>query len=142
MVAPHSLVTTIRMDFNLKKVLRALLFSSSQPLSIKDIQGLFTRFHEAAEKKPVAPTGGTDVPDSPPEIPGEEPAEIEVYDTEDLELYSDVPALVTAAQIRETMEVLQDEVRSDGDELVLIEGSPGLPLDDASSIRPLDPGAA
>ncbi len=37
------------MAFNLKKVLKALLFSSSQPLSIKDIQAAFTRFHESVE---------------------------------------------------------------------------------------------
>ena len=36
------------MAFNLKKVLKALLLSSSQPLSIKDIQAAFTRFHEQA----------------------------------------------------------------------------------------------
>jgi segregation and condensation protein B len=34
------------MAFNLKKVLKALLFSSSDPLGIKDIQAAFTRFHE------------------------------------------------------------------------------------------------
>lgn len=36
------------MAFNLKKVIKALLLSSSQPLSIKDIQAAFTRFHEEA----------------------------------------------------------------------------------------------
>jgi segregation and condensation protein B len=36
------------MAFNLKKVLKALLFSTSQPLSIKDIQAAFTRFHDSA----------------------------------------------------------------------------------------------
>ena len=34
-----------RMAFNLKKVLKALLYSSSQPLPIKDIQAAFERFH-------------------------------------------------------------------------------------------------
>ena len=34
------------MPFNLKKVLKALLLSSNQPLAIKDIQAAFTRFHE------------------------------------------------------------------------------------------------
>lgn len=115
------------MDFNLKKVLRALLFSSSQPLSIKDIQGLFTRFHEAAEKK-SAPTDGAENQIEPAENPGEEAAEIEVGDAEDLELYGDVPTLVTAAQIREAMETLQDEMRAEGDELVLIEGPQGYRL--------------
>ena len=36
------------MAFNLKQVLQALLFSSSRPLSIKEIQETFTRFHEAS----------------------------------------------------------------------------------------------
>src|SRR3569833_1590360 len=36
------------MAFNLKLVLKALLFSSSQALSIKDIQGVLARFHEQA----------------------------------------------------------------------------------------------
>ena len=34
------------MAFNLKKVVRALLLSSSQPLAIKDIQDAVARFHE------------------------------------------------------------------------------------------------
>ena len=36
------------MAFNLKKVLKALLLSSNQPLSPKDIQAAFTRFHDRA----------------------------------------------------------------------------------------------
>ena len=32
------------MAFDLKRVLKALLFSSSQPLAVKDIQAAFTRF--------------------------------------------------------------------------------------------------
>ena len=42
------------MAFNLKKVLKALLLSSSQPLSIKDIQAAFTRFHQMASQLPLA----------------------------------------------------------------------------------------
>ena len=33
------------MGFNLKKILTALLFSTSEPLSIKDIQAVITRYH-------------------------------------------------------------------------------------------------
>ena len=54
------------MAFNLKKVLKALLLSSSQPLAIKDIQAVFTRFHEQGSlpltdgEAPVAgPDGAT-----------------------------------------------------------------------------------
>lgn len=36
------------MAFNLKKVLKALLLSTNQPLGIKDIQAAFTRFHDQA----------------------------------------------------------------------------------------------
>src|SRR3954470_24228172 len=41
------------MAFNLKKVLKALLLSSSQPLATKDIQAAFTRFHEQASRLPM-----------------------------------------------------------------------------------------
>lgn len=37
------------MAFNLKLVLKALLFSSNQALTIKDIQAVFTRYHEKAQ---------------------------------------------------------------------------------------------
>lgn len=38
------------MAFNLKKVLKALLLSSNQPLAIKDIQAAFTRFHDRSSE--------------------------------------------------------------------------------------------
>ena len=44
------------MAFNLKKVLKALLLSTNQPLAIKDIQAAFTRFHEQATTLPLGPT--------------------------------------------------------------------------------------
>ncbi len=117
------------MDFNLKKVLRALLFSSSQPLSIKDIQGLFTRFHEAADKKPSDATEEAEPQEeSAASAPAEETTEVEVDEAEDLELYGEVPTLVTAAQIREAMEAIQAEMKEEGEELVLIEGPQGYRL--------------
>lgn len=64
------------MAFNLQKVLKALLFSSNQPLSIKDIQAVFARFHEQAtlpfaalegegEEAPAADPIGETAPVSP-----------------------------------------------------------------------------
>lgn len=41
------------MAFNLQKVLKALLFSSNQPLSVKDVQAAIERFHEQ-NKLPAA----------------------------------------------------------------------------------------
>ena len=91
------------MAFNLKKVLKALLYSSSQPLAIKDIQGVFERYHLQSVPLPApdAPAGdppGADVPDVP----------AEAADSPDL--YEGVPSLVTAAQIREAMAEIALEV--------------------------------
>lgn len=129
------------MAFNLKKVLKALLLSSSQPLAIKDIQAAFTRFHEQAvlplaptpkvdgETPPVAapPPGETVVAVAPPAV--EEVAEIFAEaPNADPELYSDVPSLVTAAQIREAMDTIAAELRLDDEGLLLIEGNAGYRL--------------
>ena len=93
------------MAFNLKKVLKALLFSSSQPLSINEIQDTFTRFHEqdpllgglpAGEAKPDQGTEPGAVP--PVGAPVEPPAELPLEPPVDEELYRDVPALVTRQQ--------------------------------------------
>ena len=130
------------MAFNLKKVLKALLFSSNQPLSIKDIQAAFTRFHEQAtlpladwadEPNPVAAdavaavAGQADAA-SPVAAPAEEPPEVIVETADDPELYSEVPSLVTGTQIREVMDELAAEFRTADQGLLLIEGSSGYRL--------------
>lgn len=122
------------MAFNLQKVLKALLLSSSQPLAIKDIQAAFTRFHEqqllpgvdraanpeSASGDPAAPT---------PAPPTEEAAEVVVEPAvSDPELYLDVPSLVTAAQIREAMDAIAAQLRAASDGLLLIEGNAGYRL--------------
>jgi len=66
------------MAFNIQKVLRALLFASSGPLTIKEIQDTLTRFHaqEAellAKAKAASPAG-----DSPADVPVEPAAEVPV----------------------------------------------------------------
>ena len=145
------------MAFNLKKVLKALLLSSSQPLAIKDIQAAFTRFHDRAALPRAAVTGaesdgpgaGEASPDTGgaaganepatagdggdriggPPVPGaEEPAEVFAEATEDAELYGDVPSLVTGAQIREAMDDIAAELRVADDGLLLIEGGSGYRL--------------
>jgi segregation and condensation protein B len=130
------------MAFNLKLVLKALLFSSSQPLTIKDIQTVFARYHEqATTPEPVA--GGEET-----NATGQE---VEVADSErepeasalagtaeetnplgltpvDEELYVDVPSLVTAAQIREAMDELGAELKALNDIYLLIDGAQGYRL--------------
>ncbi|RFC49093.1 MAG: segregation and condensation protein B [Verrucomicrobia bacterium] len=125
------------MAFNLKKVLKALLLSSSQPLAIKDIQAVFTRFHEqdtlpltdgdapvpgpddatvTAGVVPAAPAATTDVAEA---------AEVIAEAPEDPELYHEVPSLITATQIREATDVIAEELRAADDGLLLIEGTNG-----------------
>lgn len=130
------------MAFNLKKVLKALLFSSSQPLAIKDIQTAFTRFHEqttlpletegegAAE---VAATDSADVAAAPEAAPAAvavaaEPTELLAEPEADPELYADVPSLITATQIREAMDEIAAELRASAEGLLLIEGNNGYRL--------------
>jgi segregation and condensation protein B len=138
-----------RMAFNLKKVLKALLLSSSQPLAIKDIQAAFTRFHEQAFLAPAEPAevGAGEVPAAEAAVAGESPAagdaptaapapvpaaEVVEISAEgpagDPELYLDVPSLVTAAQIREAMDAIAAELRAADEGLLLIEGNAGYRL--------------
>ncbi|MBL9203128.1 MAG: SMC-Scp complex subunit ScpB [Opitutaceae bacterium] len=137
------------MAFNLKKVLKALLLSSSQPLAIKDIQAAFTRFHDAqlplgesdaVTDEPAVASAGANGADgangsngSAPHgattaFPVEEPAEVIAEPPQDPELYSDVPTLITGTQIREAMDAIGAELRASDDGLLLIEGSAGYRL--------------
>lgn len=114
------------MAFNLKKVLRALLFSSNHPLAIKDIQDAFTRFHASETLLPAE----SDAAASGEAQPGDEEAAVENEDQtpEAIELYGEVPTLITATQIREALDELAAELRTTEDGLLLIEGSTGYRL--------------
>lgn len=125
------------MAFDLKRILQALLFSSSEALSIKDIQGVISRYHqeEAGEddpdQKPQSATGSSpleesggpavaETADGPAEEAGEEeaaPAAVE-----------EVPSLVTATQIREGMAAVAAELDEAGQVFQLIEGHNGYRL--------------
>lgn len=142
------------MAFNLKLVLKALLFSSSQPLSIKDIQTALARFHEKATLPetievegegvvpPVlAPSDGAEAPASEsvpteavpaaPNAVASDPALITEAvvappaEEADAELYRDVPSLITATQVREAMATIAEELRAANDVYLLIEGPTG-----------------
>jgi len=142
---PDSLGAILPMAFNLKKVLKALLFSSSQPLSIKDVQAAFERFHETAAAHAAAAAGEAE--DAPavaaaaqpaegaapaaPAVPAAsavEAAEVIIEPPDDPELYAEVPSLITAAQIREVMDAIADELRTADEGFLLIEGSNGYRL--------------
>jgi segregation and condensation protein B len=115
-----------RMAFNLKKVLKALLFSSSRPLTAKDIQDAFTRFHEQA-LLPLAPPAETAQPPAEPAAPIAEEADVPEL-PDDPGMDADVPSLITAAQIREAMDEMAAELRAADDVYLLIEGASGYRL--------------
>ncbi len=86
-------MTEVSTQFNLCKVLEALLFSTSEPLSIKDIQSVVTRFHDQAEKiRGKVPQTGEST--------------LETHLPFPLELIDEVPALITSTQIREAIDTL------------------------------------
>ncbi len=145
------------MAFNLKKVLKALLLSSNQPLSIKDVQAAFTRFHDTATLPAVAtddaPAGSdvghvtsdeskaTEAPAVTAGVsedralmgaatgqPAVEVAEVIAEAPQDPELYGDVPSLITATQIREAMDQIAADLRAADEGLLLIEGNAGYRL--------------
>ncbi|KXU35121.1 segregation and condensation protein B [Cephaloticoccus primus] len=144
------------MAFNLKKVIRALLFSSTQPLTTKDIQATFARFHDSEEadgKEPAAAqplagsTAGAQEGEAATAVPAaaavasavvaqasaaaaedEDAAQMAFADDVDDALYCGVPSLVTAAQIRDAMDAIAAELREADEGLLLIEGSSGYRL--------------
>lgn len=137
------------MAFDLKRVLKVMLFASNGPLSVKDVQTAITRFHEQTEALPLegeaetAAPAGEAVAEAGAESPAEDavPAEVAPADVsvapavegevaeapvlEDDEMYREVPSLITSAQIREAMEAIGLELQAADSEIVLVENHQG-----------------
>lgn len=114
------------MAFSLDRVLKALLFGASGPLSIKDIQKVFSKFHEQSET-----------------LPEEEPAASEADEGVSVEApfleaegmpTSDVPSLVTASQIREAIDRIVLELEERDEVYRLLERHNGFVLVTAPSV--------
>ncbi len=130
------------MAFDLKRILLALLFSSSEALSVKDIQGVVTRYHQQeTAASDDGDRGGADdgEAESDQETEGESGAETEsdgnageAAEPEEPDAGPDrngaVPSLVTATQIREAMEAIQQELDESNQVFQLIEGHNGYRL--------------
>jgi len=114
------------MAFSLDRVLKALLFGASGPLNIKDIQKVFTKFHEQSEtlqeEEPVAADGN----DS-------EGAETPFLEAEGMPT-SDVPSLVTASQIREGVDRISAELEERDEVYRLMERHNGFVLVTAPAV--------
>ena len=118
------------MAFDLKRVLKVMLFASNGPLSVKDIQTAITRFHEQATALPLIEQGSSsaelaDDKAESPEAPLESSEPVISMPAEDEESYRDVPTLIPAAQIREVMDTISLELRAADSETLLIEGATG-----------------
>lgn len=100
------------MEFNLKKILKALLLSNSEPLSIRDIQAVITRYHQQAEAEPPEPEPGE------PEPEADEQGVIEP-------ILEQVPTLLTATQIRDAMDEIAQELIDQREVYRLLQGPAG-----------------
>lgn len=117
------------MAFDLKRVLKVMLFASNGPLSVKDIQTAVSRFHEQATTLPLEEPGAGSPEQGVESVASLVPAESEEpvlpAPVEDDEFYRDVPALVTTAQIREAIDSISLELQAAASEIVLVEGHNG-----------------
>lgn len=112
------------MAFDLKRVVKVMLFASNGALSVKDIQTAVSRFHEQATALPL--TGEIAAVETPA-APGDPVEAVEVMPApvEDDEFYHEVPTLVTAVQIREAIDAVSLELQAADSEIVLVEGHSG-----------------
>jgi segregation and condensation protein B len=121
------------MAFDLKRVLKVMLFASNGPLSVKDIQTAISRFHEQATALPLVdePVAAAEAEPQVTTEPTEAVEAAAVVETtvpvpvEDDESYRDVPTLITTTQIREAMDVISLELTAADSEVVLTEGHSG-----------------
>lgn len=113
------------MQFNLKKILKALLFSTSEWLSIKDIQAVVARYHEENERfdsdEDAADSAAFEQSDSNSQGPQSEQALMK-------DLMAQVPTLLTATQIREAMDEIAGELQESGEVYKLLQGPNGFKL--------------
>lgn len=106
------------MGFNLKKILKSLMFSTNEALSIKDIQAVIARYHAESEAAQKARPAGED-----PEFAGSGEDQTVIED-----IISQVPTLLTATQIREAMEEIAADLEASGEVFRLIQSSSGFRL--------------
>jgi segregation and condensation protein B len=107
------------MEFDLKKILLALLHSTNEALSIKDVQAVITRYHEQAEQwEEDDGQGESDSPDGEQEIMKD--------------LLEQVPALLTSTQIRDAMDAIAEQLRETDSVFRIHEGPQGYRIGIAS----------
>lgn len=115
---------TLLMAFSLDRVLKALLFGASGPLTLKDIQRVFTKYHEQQVQ-----------PEEEEVVEDEEESGIEqpFLEAEGMPT-SDVPSLVTSTQIREAMDRIAASLEENDEVFRLKELHSGYQLVSATSV--------
>lgn len=107
------------MEFNLKKIIKALLLSTSESVSIKDIQKVVQRYHAQA----ASATSEERPEGAPPEVATPAPVQEVIQD-----IIDQVPTLLTATQIREAVDALEAEMREANDSCRILQGPEGFRL--------------
>lgn len=92
------------MEFDLKKTLEALLLSTAEPITLKDVVKIFARYQQ--EMAEAAEAAKED-------------------ESEDEAVEAEVPSLVTQAQIRDTITELTDEAEVQNKAYRIVEGPNG-----------------
>lgn len=110
------------LEFNLKKILLALLHSTADSLSVKDIQTVITRYHAQAEEELAAiaqeqTDTTTDAEKSPPQS--------DKTQSVMRDLIAQVPSLLTATQIRDAIEAIGADLNERKEPLRIVEGPNG-----------------
>lgn len=108
------------MEFNLKKIIKALLLSTSEAVSIRDIQKVVQRYHAQASSA-AEPAEG--LPSEPASAPPSAPVQEVIQD-----IIDQVPTLLTATQIREAVDALEAEMRESNDSCRILQGPEGFRL--------------
>jgi segregation and condensation protein B len=106
------------MEFDLKKTLLALLHSTTERLSIKDVQAVITRYQDQVEQLLAEQ-----------EEDGEEKGTAD-EDGQGImrDLLEQVPSLLTSAQIRDAMDAIAEDLTQSEDVFRLLEGPNGYRL--------------
>ena len=116
------------MQFNLKRILKALLFSTSEPLTIRDIQAVITRYHEQSELKLEEPKKIVIKVTETVASPGSLASAAECDQSIMEEVLDPVPSLLTATQIRDAMDGIALDLEEANDVYRLNQGPAGYRL--------------
>ena len=109
-------------EFNLKKIIKALLLSTSEAVSIKDIQKVVQRYHAQSASESTEERPGAE--------PGNAPAAVATQPVQEViqDIIDQVPTLLTATQIREAVDALEVEMREANDASRILQGPEGFRL--------------